>query len=170
MMLYKSMNEKELKKLNRKQLLELLLRQTEYADELREQLDQMKHELENRKLLEKEAGSIAEASLKLNGVFESAQAAADQYLENIQNIHNNHVLLQKKIDDEYSRTAKAMINDVKIRCNAYEKECKERANRIITEAEERSRRRDQESKRVLAEVKYLYRYLTEEKLKLTGNK
>ena len=59
MMLYKSMNEKELKKLNRKQLLELLLQQTEYADTLREQLDQMKHELENRKLLEKEAGSIA---------------------------------------------------------------------------------------------------------------
>ena len=29
------------------------------------------------------AGSIAEASLMLNGVFEAAQAAVDQYLENI---------------------------------------------------------------------------------------
>ena len=164
------MNEKELKKLNRKQLLELLLQQTEYIDALREQLDQMKHELGNRILLEKEAGSIAEASLKLNSVFESAQAAAYQYLENIKNIHNNHVIRQKKIDDEYLSEAQAMIAEVKLQCNAYEKECRERANSIITEAEERSRKRDQESKRVLAEVKYLYRYLTEEKQKLTGNK
>ena len=33
--------------------------------------------------MEQEAGSIAEASLKLNKVFEAAQQAADQYLENI---------------------------------------------------------------------------------------
>ena len=31
-----------------------------------------------------EAGSIAEAAVKLNGVFEAAQAAADQYLESVQ--------------------------------------------------------------------------------------
>ena len=29
------------------------------------------------------SGSIAEAALKLSGIFEAAQAAADQYLENI---------------------------------------------------------------------------------------
>ena len=31
-----------------------------------------------------QAGNIAEAALALNGVFEAAQKAADQYLENIQ--------------------------------------------------------------------------------------
>ena len=30
-----------------------------------------------------EAGSIAEAALRINRVFEAAQEAADQYLENI---------------------------------------------------------------------------------------
>lgn len=33
--------------------------------------------------MEKEAGSIAEAALRINKVFEAAQQAADQYLENI---------------------------------------------------------------------------------------
>lgn len=33
--------------------------------------------------MEQEAGSIAEAALRLNKVFEAAQQAADQYLENI---------------------------------------------------------------------------------------
>lgn len=155
------MTEKELKRLNRKQLLELLLQQTEHAEALQLQLDQTKHELEKRILLDKEAGSIAEASLKLNGVFESAQSAADQYLENIQHIRNDHILHQKKIDDEYLKKAKEMIAEVKVKCEAYEHTCKDKAEIILAEAEERSRERERESKRVLAEVKYLYRYLME---------
>lgn len=77
------MTEKELKKLNRKQLLELLLRQTERADQLESELEETKKQLEDRRITEMEAGSIAQAALKLNGVFEAAQAAADQYLENV---------------------------------------------------------------------------------------
>lgn len=80
------MTEQDLKKLNRKQLLELLLKQTERADRLEEQLREAEEKLENRILLEKEAGSIAEAALKLNGVFEAAEAAAAQYLENIKEL------------------------------------------------------------------------------------
>ena len=77
------MTEKELSKLNRKQLLELLLKQTERADQLELQLRDAEKRLEERILIEKEAGSIAEAALKLNGVFEAAEAAAAQYLENV---------------------------------------------------------------------------------------
>lgn len=39
--------------------------------------------MKRREIIVAEAGSIAEAALKLNKVFESAQAAADQYLENV---------------------------------------------------------------------------------------
>ena len=77
------MNEKELKRLNRKQLLELLLLQIERADKLEEQLKQAEAKLESRELSQQQAGSIAEAALKLSGVFEAAQAAADLYLENV---------------------------------------------------------------------------------------
>lgn len=77
------MTEKELKKLNRKQLLELLLKQTERADQLEQELDEAKKQLEDRRIAELEAGSIAEAALKLSGVFEAAQKAADLYLDNV---------------------------------------------------------------------------------------
>ena len=77
------MTEKELKKLNRKQLLELLLVQTEKADSLALELEEARKKLEDKIIIQKEAGSIAEASMKLNEVFLSAQCAANQYLENI---------------------------------------------------------------------------------------
>jgi len=80
------LTEKELKKLNRKQLLELLLMQTDRADQLERKLAQLEKRLSDRNIAEMEAGSIAEAALKLNGVFEAAEAAAAQYLENIRRL------------------------------------------------------------------------------------
>lgn len=85
------MTDKELKKLSRKQLLELLLKQTERADLLEQELKQLQKKLEDKTLGVNESGSIAEAALKLNGVFEAAQAAADQYLENIKRLHDSCV-------------------------------------------------------------------------------
>lgn len=80
------MTEKELKKLNRKQLLELLLMQTARADKLEEKVERLEQRLKDRAILEAEAGSIAEAALRLNSVFEAADAAAAQYLENIKRL------------------------------------------------------------------------------------
>ena len=75
------MTEKELRKLNRYQLLELLREQTERADQLQMQLDQMKKERARQEISLSDMGSIAEASLRLSGVFEAAQKAADLYVE-----------------------------------------------------------------------------------------
>ena len=36
-----------------------------------------------------EAGSIAEASLRMNGIFEAAQRCAEQYLMNVKRISQN---------------------------------------------------------------------------------
>lgn len=75
------MTEKELKRLNRYQLLELLVMQTERADSLQVQVEQLQARLEERELRFAQLGSIAEASVCVSGVFEAAQKAADLYLE-----------------------------------------------------------------------------------------
>ena len=90
------MTEKELKKLNRKQLLELLLRQTERADQLESELEEAKKQLEDKRITEMEAGSIAQAALQLNGIFEAAQKAADQYLYNIKSGNGKSAKKKKK--------------------------------------------------------------------------
>ena len=77
------MTEKELRRLSRTDLLEMLLEQSKEVQRLQQELEETKQKLEDRRLLEKEAGSIAEAALRINKVFEAAQQAADQYLENI---------------------------------------------------------------------------------------
>lgn len=75
------MTEKDLRKLNRYQLLELLIVQTERADKLQAKLEATEKQLSEQKLKLSTLGSMAEASLQLSGVFEAAQNAADMYIE-----------------------------------------------------------------------------------------
>ena len=77
------MTDKELRKLRRGELLEMLLEQTKENETLKNRIADLEARINTREITIKESGSIAEAALKLNGVFEAAQKAAEQYLENI---------------------------------------------------------------------------------------
>ena len=77
------MTDKELKKLSRKDLLELLIEQGSEVERLKERLAAAEEKVQSRDLQLEETGSIAEASLALSGIFTAAQEAADTYLENI---------------------------------------------------------------------------------------
>ena len=77
------MTAKELKRLRRSDLMEILLELTKENQKLREQLQKAEEKLLDRQILIEESGSLAEAVLRLNRVFEDAQAACDQYEDNV---------------------------------------------------------------------------------------
>ena len=70
------MTDKDLKRLRRDELLEMLIAQSKRTDQLQAELDAARAQLASRAIVLEEAGSIAEAALRINGVFEAAQAAA----------------------------------------------------------------------------------------------
>ncbi|HFR3395504.1 TPA: DNA repair protein [Streptococcus suis] len=67
------------------ELYEIMLAQSEEIDCLRNQLEKIKTELADRRIMISQSGSIAEASMKLTNIFEEAQKAADLYLYNVKN-------------------------------------------------------------------------------------
>ena len=69
-----------LRNLSKLQLLELLAQQERELQKLRTDLAEKEEALAKREIQIAESGSIAEAALKLNGIFEAAQKAADEYL------------------------------------------------------------------------------------------
>lgn len=77
------MTEKELRRLSRRELLEMLITRTIENERLTEELQQARKELSDREFIQERAGSMAEAALQLNGVFEAADRAAREYLETI---------------------------------------------------------------------------------------
>ena len=99
------MTEKQLKNLTRGDLLELLLEQTKRADELQLQVDELTVQLESREITNiSGVGTLADAALQLNGVFEAADKAAKEYIENAERFE-----AQKRADYE------AVLNDARAR-------------------------------------------------------
>lgn len=77
------MQDRELRRLSRQNLLELLVQQKQQNEMLQAKVSELEALLNNRSIQIENAGSMAEAALALNGVFESADKAAAQFLDNI---------------------------------------------------------------------------------------
>ena len=77
------MTDKELRRMNRRELLKMLITEAEENMRLRTELEQARTILADRRILLEESGSMAEAAVRINGVLEAADKAAQQYLENI---------------------------------------------------------------------------------------
>ncbi len=122
--------------MNRIELMELLIELTrendmlvDEVDDLKEQLKKAKRNANSRSIDIQNAGSIAEAALKLNGVFEAAERAAAQYLENIERLSGE----QQRICDE-------MLAETRRKCQELESATQRRCEEMDREAEQRASR------------------------------
>lgn len=119
------MTDKEVQKLKRAELLEMLIEQSEEIERLKNESKELKAQLETRRICIENAGSIAEASFQLNGVFEAAQSAAQQYIENVRYLNEN----QEKICSEMERKTRES-------CEAKEQKTNEECDRLKRETAE----------------------------------
>lgn len=77
------MADKELKRLSRLELVDIIYELQKENNKKDALIQNLQTSLNERTLRISNAGSIAEAAMSLNGVFEAAQAAADQYLASV---------------------------------------------------------------------------------------
>lgn len=126
-------NEIELKRLSRVELLEIIYELQKQHEETTIQMEQMQAELDTRKRNIRKSESIAEAAICINGVMKAAQAAADQYLVSV----------------------KAATVGLESQLDAVEK----RRQTILQEAEEQTaetiRVAQREAKKIVAEAEYI---------------
>lgn len=120
------MTDQELRRLSRKDLLELLLVQEKKRTALERELAETKAQLEKRNIQIEQAGSIAEAALQLNGVFDAAQAAVQQYQENVMERCRQQEMDCKKKVEETLRRVQAWVRhtqeETKRKCLEMEKQ------------------------------------------------
>lgn len=91
----------DMRKLHRSDLIDIIYELQRQVNTLEEQNAQLTEELQDRVIRMENAGSIAEAALALNHVFEAAQKAADQYLFSIRSAGmRTEEQPQKEAEDE----------------------------------------------------------------------
>lgn len=77
------MEDKELRKLKRADLLEILIEQGKEIERLEKALEEAEKKLNDKRISIENFGTMAEAAFKLNHVYEAVDKAAKQYLDNI---------------------------------------------------------------------------------------
>lgn len=126
------MEQKELKKLSRADLLEMLVDQSIELQQLQLKYEIAQKALEERVITIERAGSIAEAALQLNGVFEAAQASAQQYLDSVE------CLAKRKATEAEERQSDDLLKRTRLRCAKMEADTKLRCNQMLERAKAES--------------------------------
>lgn len=167
----RSMTEQELRSLNRKELLEIMIEQgreletskakyerdlaflksehekdldylrTEYEKEiaaLKKDLERAQAALHSRQIAIDKAGSIAMAALQLNGVFEAAQAASQQYIENIRSLSDRQASICAQRDAESKAEQERRLQETMTKCTQMEYLSKKKCEEMETEAKRKS--------------------------------
>ena len=124
------MKQPDLRNLSRIELLELLIQQGEEMEVLRSQNESYRQQLEDRTLKQKEAGSIAEAALQVSGIFEAAQAASAQYLQNIAALSAEQEACAEK--------ARTLLAETETQCSAKLAETEAQCSAMVEKAKAES--------------------------------
>ena len=111
------MKPNEMRQLSREELLEMLLEQSRENTRLSKQIEQLEQKLADRDLHISKAGSIAEAALALNGIFEAAEASCRQYEENVQMLYERHARLSEEMGRKSREKAEALLQETQQQCD-----------------------------------------------------
>ncbi|MCD8015557.1 MAG: hypothetical protein LUG99_20840 [Lachnospiraceae bacterium] len=139
------MADKELRKMKRSELIEIIYALQEDEENYREENEALRGQLHEKVLRMDEAGSIAEAALSLNHIFENAQYAAGQYLESISKAKEEADTRCDQIIRDAGREggqivakartdAQAILDGASMEADRIAAEAKEKAETMLTEA------------------------------------
>lgn len=116
------MTDRELRKLPRRDLLELLVQQTEDNEELQSHLDVLNVQLQSRNLNISKAGSLAEAVVQINDMYRIADAVAKQFLDNVRNLVDRQEEVCAAMEQECQEKCEAKISETEQRCEEKRRE------------------------------------------------
>ena len=123
--------ERELRRLSRTDLLELLIAQRRENEQLRCILDQTQAELADRSIKIDNAGSIAEASLQLSGIFNAAQDSCQYYIDNIRFLSERQAQVCQQMEQETKEKCDRMVAEAEEQAQKYWEDCSKKIKQLV---------------------------------------
>lgn len=112
------MNERELHRLGKGDLIEIIYQLKKNEIRLTKELEEANRQLEQRELKFSDAGSIADAAVRISGVLEAAQQAADEYLSSVYSSN-----------ESTQAECRRMIEEAQAECDRMKREANEEIKR-----------------------------------------
>ena len=112
---------KELKKLSRRELVDIIYQLKKNEQLLRDEIASLQEALQDKRIHLSTAGSIAEAAISITNIFSSAQTTADLYLQEIACMKQGAEIECVKIIDKAKQQAAEMIAESEEQCTILNK-------------------------------------------------
>lgn len=133
------MTDRQLRKASRVDLLKLLLEQRKENETLKEQIQQLQQQLQLRQITIDQSGTLAEAALKLSGIFDAAESACQYYTENIRSLSGRQEEICRTMERETREKCDRMLEQAKQMAKVYWDEYTEKCNRYMKTMENAQR-------------------------------
>ena len=133
------MTDRQLRKASRTDLLKLLLEQRKETEAMRRQIDQLQEQLQQRQITIDQSGTLAEAALKLSGIFDAAETACQYYTENIRGLSGRQEEICRAMEQETREKCDRMMEQAKQMARVYWDEYTEKCNRYMKSVENAQR-------------------------------
>ncbi len=114
----------------------MLIAQSKQAESLKKQIQDVNKALDNKNSMIDGSDTVAEASLKLNGVIDASRNAAAQYLDNIR----RQAELCADIENESRLRAESITADAMEKCREIEDYTRKRCDSMIKSAQTEARK------------------------------
>lgn len=132
-----------LQHLKRADLLEILIEQSRENEALKNKLSntegkvaELQTKLDDRTIKIEKAGTLAEATFLINGVIESSQMAAQQYLDNLEELYNREAVNCTQKEAETEEYCSKLLMDAKLHSENLVQAAEEKCTEITENAEQ----------------------------------
>ena len=131
------MTDKELKRLNQSQLIDIIYELQRRNKQAEVQMKQLQKALEEQTICMEKIGSLSEAGGSVSNIFETAQTSAEQYLRSIQTAMDD---MNNRLSEAVTQK-QALMMEAEQKANKIVQEAKQEAARIIADANAQTFRR-----------------------------
>ena len=109
---------KELKRLNRRELIDVIYQLKKNEEQMQEQIAALEAELQDRRIRISVAGSVAEAAMDITDIFSVAQSTADIYLREIASMKEDAERECEEMIEEAKKKVETIIAEGLKQCGA----------------------------------------------------
>ena len=127
--------EKEIKKLSRADLVDVIIQLQKNEETLIKANEDLKERLASKEIKIERSGSLAEAAVAVSDLFERAEAAADTFVSEIERRCNEKLALAEKTLADAEAKADQIIKDAEAEAERRVETAKTKAEQIIKNAE-----------------------------------
>lgn len=146
------MPDRELRRMSRTELVEIIFALKQSEDQLKAENDALKAQLADRQIRIENAGSIAQAALELNRVFEAAQAAADEYLASVRTSSPKPDAISDALREQARAEARQILAQAKADADALKAQTQQECRAMAEECERRRSQTEADCKALVAKT------------------